>query len=659
MADVQKAKSPAPPAAPETSSEVKETASEVPSTVAPVEKVEVPAPVTDTKTDEPEKSTESSSAHAATKTTEDANDADTEDKSAERPAPQALEDQETTQTTEPIDHDADETVTVDPGVSDLARPSRAAAVKAQEATKPRTPVKKKSSANLAGAAAASSAGKRKSFGGKAGPDMELKAGMIVLARLKGYSPWPAIIVEEDMLPPSVLKARPKDSTSKRKGKFSMAGLADDEIPIAARGSSAGHWPIMFLDNFDSFSWTMFTEIMPLDETAIDAFSPRGKAKDIVRAYENAKKRLTLDDIRDLKAEAYVDPEEEEADADAMDVDEPEEEEEEEEEGEEEVEPKPTKGKKKAPAKEAASKKRKAEEEIENTTKTPKKVNTGKNAKTPASSKSKTPVNGASKKKSAEETPAPATKSSSKKRTAAVASEGEEEAVEKSARKKSKGAEKKQEKDDSPDEAATTSAKAKNLTVEKDQKEKEVMYLRHKIQKALLTTEKVPTEQEVVNIDHYFQKLESYPKLEVAIIKKTKINKVLKALLRLSNIPFDEKYKFKDRTLKLLDEWNQLLANDPEASGAEPNGVKKGSSNSKDKTKSKSPEDNEQKTEDPKEQVEISGADTAEPEDSAEKKDEKLEKVDAPDTVAEASTEEPKGEAVTKTAEAGKEVTAEA
>ncbi|KAK6526524.1 hypothetical protein TWF694_005107 [Orbilia ellipsospora] len=657
MADVQKAKSPAPPAAPETSSEVKETASEVPSTVAPVEKVEVPAPVPDTKPDEPEKSTESASAHVATKTTDDANDADTEDKPAEKPAPQALEDQETTQTTEPIDHDADEAVTVDPGVSDPARPSRAAAVKAQEATKPRTPVKKKSSANLAGAAAASSAGKRKSFGGKAGPDMELKAGMIVLARLKGYSPWPAIIVEEDMLPPTVLKARPKDSTSKRKGKFSMAGLADDEIPIAARGSSAGHWPIMFLDNFESFSWTMFTEIMPLDDTAIDAFSPRGKAKDIVRAYENAKKRLTLDDIRDLKAEAYVDPEEEEAEADAMDVDEPEEEEEEE---EEEVEVKPAKGKKKAPAKETASKKRKAEGEAEDTTKTPKKVNTGKNVKTPASSKTKTPVNGASKKKSAEETPAPAPKSSSKKRTAAVASEEEEDTIDKSAKKKSKGVEKKQEKDDSPEEAATTSAKAKNLTVEKDQKEKEVMYLRHKIQKALLTTEKVPTEQEVVNIDHYFQKLESYPKLEVAIIKKTKINKVLKALLRLSNIPFDEKYKFKDRTLKLLDEWNQLLANDPEASGAEPNGVKKGSSSSsKDKTKSKSPEDNEQKPEDPKEQVEISGADAAETEDSAEKKDEKLEKVDAPDTVAEASTEESKDEAVTKTAEAGKEVAAEA
>ncbi|KAF3912421.1 hypothetical protein ABW20_dc0100417 [Dactylellina cionopaga] len=251
MADLAKAKSPAPPALAESSSEVKETLSEVPSTVAPTEKAEVPAPVIDAHADESAKPAEPATGESATKPADETDEAVPEEESSEKPAPQASQDLDTTQTTELVEENEDGNTTVASITADLNRPSRAAAVKAQEASKPRTPAKKKSTANLSGAAATSSANKRKSFGGKAGPDMALKAGMIVLARLKGFSPWPAIIVEEDMLPPAVLKARPKDSTSKRKGKFSMVGMADDEIPIAAKGSSAGHWPIMFLDNFES------------------------------------------------------------------------------------------------------------------------------------------------------------------------------------------------------------------------------------------------------------------------------------------------------------------------------------------------------------------------------------------------------------------------
>ncbi|EWC48037.1 hypothetical protein DRE_02616 [Drechslerella stenobrocha 248] len=644
MATIEKAKSPGPLVAAESLSEVKKKTSEVLSTDAPVEKTEVDAPATGTKSGEPSKTTEHASDASAAKPSDDADEPAIKENSSHKPAPHPSGDDGTAQTTELAGSSKNGNASAASPTTEANRPSRAAAQKAQEASKARTPARRKSTTNLPGATPTGPANKRKSLGGKASAEISFKPGMIVLARLKGYSPWPAIIVEEDMLPPAVLKARPKDSTSKRKGKFSMVGIPDDEIPVAARGSSAGHWPLMFLDNFDSFSWTMFTEITLLDEAAIDAFSPRGKAKDIVKAYENAKKGLTLEEIREMKADALADPEEDEEaeDADAMDVDEPEEE-------EEEVEAKtPSKGKKKSTAKESASKKRKAEEEA-TTSKTPKKVNTGKGVKTPASAKTKTPVNGSSKKKSAATEPTP--KSASKKRSAAAASEEdeEEEVSEKASKKKAKTAEKKQEKDDSQDDTASFSTKTKNLTAEKDQKEKEVMYLRHKIQKALLTTDKVPTESEVVNIDHYFQKLESYPRLEVAIIKKTKINKVLKALLRLASIPFDDKYKFKDRTLKLLDEWNQLLANDPEGSGAEPNGVKKSGDDKDNLTKSKSPEEEDikQKPEDPKEKVEISGADA---EETAEIEEDKAEK---PTTSEEAAT------AVVEDKEAGKEVATEA
>lgn len=73
---------------------------------------------------------------------------------------------------------------------------------------------------------------------------------------------------------------------------------------------------------------------------------------------------------------------------------------------------------------------------------------------------------------------------------------------------------------------------------------------------------------------YITKLEGWPDLEVSIIRTTKINKVLKAILKLDNIPKEEEFKFKPRSQALLDKWNKLIAADgtPAAEGA--NGVKK-------------------------------------------------------------------------------------
>jgi hypothetical protein len=83
---------------------------------------------------------------------------------------------------------------------------------------------------------------------------------------------------------------------------------------------------------------------------------------------------------------------------------------------------------------------------------------------------------------------------------------------------------------------------------------------------------------------YVTKLEGFPDLEVSIIRATKINKVLKAILKLDNIPKEDEFKFKSRSQVLLDKWNKLLAVDgtPAAeavngtaakAGAKTNGVK--------------------------------------------------------------------------------------
>ena len=69
------------------------------------------------------------------------------------------------------------------------------------------------------------------------------------------------------------------------------------------------------------------------------------------------------------------------------------------------------------------------------------------------------------------------------------------------------------------------------------------------------------------MSEFVTKLEGYSDLEVSIIRATKINKVLKAILKLSTIPKEEEFQFKPRSQSLLDKWNKLLASETETPGA--------------------------------------------------------------------------------------------
>lgn len=87
----------------------------------------------------------------------------------------------------------------------------------------------------------------------------------------------------------------------------------------------------------------------------------------------------------------------------------------------------------------------------------------------------------------------------------------------------------------------------------------MLFLRHKLQKGLLTRDQEPKPEEMKVMSEFLTKLEGFPDLEVSIIRATKINKVLKAILKLENIPKEEEFKFKPRSQTLLDKWNKLLA----------------------------------------------------------------------------------------------------
>lgn len=75
---------------------------------------------------------------------------------------------------------------------------------------------------------------------------------------------------------------------------------------------------------------------------------------------------------------------------------------------------------------------------------------------------------------------------------------------------------------------------------------------------------------------YFDNLEKYPNLEASIILSTRIHKVLKGILKLGSIPLDHEFNFKDRSMKLLKEWNKTLGEN----GAAPSESKADDENAK-------------------------------------------------------------------------------
>jgi hypothetical protein len=131
---------------------------------------------------------------------------------------------------------------------------------------------------------------------------------------------------------------------------------------------------------------------------------------------------------------------------------------------------------------------------------------------------------------------------------------------------------------------------------------------------------------------YVTKLEAFPDLEVSIIRATKINKVLKAILKLENIPKEEEFKFKPRSQVLLDKWNKLLAGDgPEVNGtskgpAKANGVKEKSQAAAEPVKAKEEskeketpkEDSKEASKEPKEAPKEASKEAAKQEEAAEK-----------------------------------------
>jgi len=349
--------------------------------------------------------------------------------------------------------------------------------------------------------------------------LDCKPGEFYWARLKGYPPWPAVICDEEMLPESLLATRPV-STARPDGSIR------DDFKEGGKNAKERTFPIMFLST-NEFQWLVNTSLTPLNPGDCRGTTTSKMSKSLADAYAIADEEHDLGYFKGLlkawqEEEEALRRQEAEAQAEAERVAS--------EKAAEKSHPK-EKAKKKAPRKSKgadddmeldeteppkSSKKRK--KEAESDAETPKPKKTPKVTKLNAP---KTP-NG--------ETPAAKTPTTKpKKKVAAPKPEPE-------------------------DEAKPEMTEEQKLA----QREKAILYLRHRLQKGFVSRDQAPQETEMAGMADFFTQLEAYEDLEGEIIRNTKIHKVLKAIVKLASVPKDDEFNFKKRSSALLEVWNKRM-----------------------------------------------------------------------------------------------------
>lgn len=297
-------------------------------------------------------------------------------------------------------------------------------------------------------------------------------GSLVTIKLKGYPPWPGLVVTDDFVPPSVLAQKPHPPKGKKKKED---GDEADAQPIAPHA-----WPVLFFAD-NNYMWATRPDLKLLTKEAAEAASNKGRDRQLRAAYAIAASTPSLEEAKAL--EPYVDDK-----ADEMEDDEDEE----------------KKGKKRKKIIDSDE-----EAELVGTKRS-------KSKRKSSTVGGFTAING-------DDDDAPAIKRKPS-----------------SARK------------DKKKEGAKDAAEAR------EKRERDLLYLRHRLQKVFLARDKAATDAEVDNMDDILRMLENFAELDAGLIRKTKINKVLRGILRLDVVPKDEQYKFLARAQSLLASWSPML-----------------------------------------------------------------------------------------------------
>ncbi|KAL4802924.1 hypothetical protein BDV18DRAFT_163448 [Aspergillus unguis] len=386
-------------------------------------------------------------------------------------------------------------------------------------------------ANGTPSSAKKSSSKRKSTGGDSKSKLsrkksmtrithlDAKPGEYYLARLRSFPPWPAIICDEEILPQSLLVSRPVTAVR-------PDGTYREDYADGGKRAAERTFPVMFFGT-NEFAWIVNTDLSPLDSEACKDVSEKGKSKALVNAYAIAAEGHDLAHYKTLLLDHQRAIEQEEEEREAQEA-----------------------AKAAAKAEREAKKNKRKSMEIHDDVD----MDDAEGGKQPKSSK---------KRKKAAETegedkPAKTPKTGTKLKLTTPKNPADEKKGGKAKQSASKKG-KKAANDESDDSGPAKEPEPKvNLEEAKKRREREVLFTRHHLQKGFISRDKPPKEEEMAQMSGHFTKLENLDDLEVSIIRKTKIHKVLRMILKLPSIPRDEEFNFRKRALDILSKWKNVL-----------------------------------------------------------------------------------------------------
>ncbi|KAI9061701.1 hypothetical protein FKP32DRAFT_1594220 [Trametes sanguinea] len=323
---------------------------------------------------------------------------------------------------------------------------------------------------------------------------------IVLAKVRGFPPWPGMIVDPDTVPAQVARERPNGKAKK------------------------GNWYCVRFFPAGDYAWIVPKDISRLQEHEIKAYinEPHKRSGDLLKGYEIA---LNPKEWEEEREAAMAEAQEEEANAEVDQL---------ESDGEEEADDDEEDKKKKK------TKKRKRDSDV-----------------APAKSKSKAKKGSAEPAPKKRATSAPKGKKNGPKSKAMVESEdeggaddGEREGSGPSKRSSPPPAKKaKRDKDEDGDSPLLHDPEALK-----------VREWRHRLQKAFLNSKAPPKEEDMPGLDQLFSTVESYDNMTIEYLTFSKIGKVMRHIYALSEdkVPRDDEFKFRERAKVLVDKWHDVL-----------------------------------------------------------------------------------------------------
>ncbi|KAG5338622.1 hypothetical protein C0989_006753 [Termitomyces sp. Mn162] len=342
---------------------------------------------------------------------------------------------------------------------------------------------------------------------------------IVLGKVRGFPPWPGMVVDPDSVPPAVQQERP--------------------------GKKSNFYCVQFFPAGD-YAWLVPKDISKLQHVEIEAYinEPYKKSGELLAGYRTALDPAAWEARRaEALAAAAADDDDDDGDDDDDDGEEGR--------GEGEVDELAEDGGDGGGKKRMAGRGMKRKRESE-----------GRTRKGPKEREREAKAKAAPKTPKAKTAPKAKTKQRKGKSAAMVESEderrgdadddadGEGEVVPHSNKAASPPPAKRQRREDDPDDS----------TMQGDPEAIKVRDWRHKLQKAFLSAKSTPDDSDMPTLDTLFTTVESYTTMTVAHLQFSKIGKVMRhiTLLEDRRVPRDGEFKFRARAQALVERWQSVL-----------------------------------------------------------------------------------------------------